>query len=196
MLADLNCEPVDLSAATDSALIDSTLGGDHAAFAQLVSRYQDRLYASMLSIVQSAELAEEIVQAAFVQAYLKLASFRRQSAFATWIFRIAYNKFLSMKRAARSTTSLDRLQDGRNNESVDPSDSPEEQCMRAEEVQTLRAALARLDTQSRTILVLREFNDLSYEEISEVLKIKLGTVRSKLSRARCKLHHELNSCRQ
>ncbi len=196
MLAELNYVPVDLSAATDSALIESTLSGDHAAYAQLVSRYQDRLYASMLSIVQSAELAEEIVQAAFVQAYLKLASFRRQSAFSTWLFRIAYNKFLSMKRAARATTSLGRLEDGRQNASVDPSDSPEELCMRAEEVQTLRAALARLDSQSRTILVLREFNDLSYEEIGDVLKIKLGTVRSKLSRARCKLLHELNSCQK
>ncbi len=194
MLAETKCAPADLSLAMDSVLIDLTLKGNHDAYAQLVSRYQDRLFASMLRIAQSAELAEEIVHLAFVQAYLKLDTFRRHSAFSTWLFRIAFNKMLSMKRATRATTSPPRFEDGRERESVDPGDSPERECIRAEERQSLHDALARLDTNSRTILVLRELNEMSYEEISEVLKIKLGTVRSKLSRARCKLLHELRIC--
>lgn len=182
----------DRSAVPDSALIDSTLSGDHDAYAQLMSRYQDRLFAAMLRLSESAELAEEIVHSAFVQAYLKLDTFRRHAAFSTWLFRIAYNKLLSLKRANRATSSLPHFDDGRKKELVDPGDSPERTCIRAEEVENLRAALAKLDPQSKAILVLRELKGLSYEEISDALNMKLGTVRSRLSRARCKLLHELS----
>lgn len=192
MIAESPYPCADLSVVSDSVLVDSTLRGNHAAYAQLVSRYQDRLHGSLMAVVQSADLAEELVHAAFVQAYLKLDTFRRQANFSTWLYRIAYNKFLSMKRAKRNTTSLRSWESSRQIEPIDPSDSPEQLCLRFEEISAVHDALARLDSRSRAILVLRELNELSYEEISEVLKMKLGTVRSQLSRARSKLHQELS----
>ena len=108
MQAAIKHAPADRLMDNDGDLIDSTLRGDHAAYAQLMSRYQDRLYASMLSVAHSAELTAEIVHVAFVQAFVKLNTFHRNAAFSTWLFSIAYNKFVSLKRVKRVRT-LQRL---------------------------------------------------------------------------------------
>jgi RNA polymerase sigma-70 factor (ECF subfamily) len=182
---------IDHSTATEKTLIAEALSGDNAAFSELVSRNQNRLYAAMLRVAHSADMAEEIVQDTFVQAYLKLHTFRQTAAFSSWLYRIAFNKFLSMKRT-RNTASLDGMAENNDLHIVDPCDSAERACERFETRQQVTDALARLDNKSRSILVLREMNGLSYQEIGDVLRLKPGTVRSQLSRARSKLVRELS----
>lgn len=190
MYAPTACAELELCDESDRSLIDRTLRGEHSAFEELVLRYQDRLFINMLRLCRSRDVAEEIVQDAFVQAYVKLDTFRHQAAFFSWLFRIAFNKFLCMKRKKRITLSLEDLTD-MHSQPVDPTDSAEQRISRNEDRARVAHALQRLEPNSRSILQLREMDGMSYEEISQELNIKMGTVRSRLSRARSKLHHEL-----
>ncbi len=175
--------------ATENQLILATLRGENEAYGELVSRNHTRLYATMLRLAQSADMAEEIVQDTFVQAYMNLSKFGQRAAFSTWLFRIGFNKYMSLRRSRLVTTSLEGVQ------LLDTHESAEAKCVRGEIRQSVVKALERLDSKSRKILVLREMNGLSYVEIGEVLGLKPGTVRSQLSRARGKLHRELTRLR-
>lgn len=171
----------------DSALIESALRGDRAAFGGLVHRYQDRLHAAMLQVTGSAEEAEDVVQDAFVRAFLKLDTFQNHSQFFTWLYRIAFNSALSRMRRRRGTMSLDQAREAVGDEPVDRVDPPDARILRDERVTSVRVALQRLSDDHRTILVLREMEDHAYEQIAEILQISVGTVRSRLSRARNQL---------
>lgn len=175
----------------DAPLIAATLAGNSAAFGQLVGLYQDRLYNSLLRVVGSAEDAGDIVQDAFVQAYVKLDTFRGSSAFYTWLYRIAFNLAMSHARRGRKTTSLDGMKSSVGSEPVDDQPAPEASMEQREQVELVHAALAELSTEYRTILVLREIDGCRYEEIAEILDMPVGTVRSRLFRARLALREEL-----
>lgn len=175
----------------DAPLIAATLAGNSAAFGQLVGLYQDRLYNSLLRVVGSAEDASDIVQDAFVQAYLKLDTFRGSSAFYTWLYRIAFNLAMSHARRGRKTTSLDGMKTNAGNEPIDHQPAPGENLEQREQVDLVHAALNKLTTEYRTILVLREIDGCRYEEIAEILEMPVGTVRSRLFRARLALREEL-----
>jgi RNA polymerase sigma-70 factor (ECF subfamily) len=175
----------------DAPLIAATLAGDSAAFGQLVGLYQDRLYNSLLRVLGSAEDASDIVQDAFVQAYVKLDTFRGSSAFYTWLYRIAFNLAMSHARRGRKTTSLDEMKSGLGSEPVDDQPAPEANMEQREQVEMVHAALAELSTEYRTILVLREIDGCRYEQIAEILDMPVGTVRSRLFRARLALREEL-----
>ena len=177
----------------DSQLIERTLAGDRSAFSELVRRYQDRLYASMLGVTGSAEEAEDVVQDAFVRAFVKLDSFQQSSQFFTWLYRIAFNTALSRHRRRRSRVSLDHVRETTGLEPVDNVDAPDEPMMRRERVAMVRQAMTQLTEEHRTILVLREMDENSYETIAEILEISIGTVRSRLSRARYQLKLTLES---
>jgi RNA polymerase sigma-70 factor, ECF subfamily len=170
----------------DASLIAATRAGDRAAFGRLVGLYQDRLYNSLLRVAGSAEDAADIVQDAFVQAYVKLDSFRGSSAFYTWLYRIAFNLAMSHARRERNLVSLDGMKD-MGSEPMDGRPMPAEHLERREEVQTLHAALASLSAEYRTILVLREIDGCRYDQIAEILELPVGTVRSRLFRARLQL---------
>ena len=144
----------------DAPLIAATLAGDTAAFGQLVGLYQDRLYNSLLRVLGSAEDARDVVQDAFVQAFLKLDSFRGSSAFYTWLYRIAFNLAMSHARRERKMVSLDRVKDGCGSEPVDGQPPPEADVLRTEHVALVHAALAELSAEYRQILVLRETRGL------------------------------------
>src|SRR3954470_19239237 len=101
-----NHEP---SLSDDASLIAATLAGDSAAFGRLVRQYQDRLYNSLLRVLGSADDAADIAQDAFVQAYVKLDSFRGGSAFYTWLYRIAFNLAMSQRRREHKQTSLEQM---------------------------------------------------------------------------------------
>ncbi len=174
----------------DSELIHASIDGDQFAFGELVKRHQDRLFASMLQVTNNADTAEEVVQDTFVQAYIKLESFRHEAAFSTWLFRIAFNKFLRFKKLAKRHQH-ETLEPGQNEEPVDRYDLPDQMCIRSEACESVRTAMKRLDAMSRCILELREMKGLSYTEIGIALGIKLGTVRRQLSRARDKLQREM-----
>ena len=182
----------DYSTASDSMLVDFSLAGDHQAFERLVIRHRERLYHAMLRVAKSAELAEELVQDSFVQAYVKLSTFKRKAAFSSWLFRIAFNKYLGMQRSRVLPTSLDTLEEGSHYQPIDHRDSPEQLAVRFEDRQRVIRALDRLQPKVRRILELREMQGLTYDEIGQVLKLKPGTVRSQLSRARGRLHQELS----
>jgi RNA polymerase sigma-70 factor (ECF subfamily) len=175
----------------DASLIAATLAGDNAAFGRLVRLYQDRLYNSLLRITGSAEDAGDIVQDAFVQAYQKLGSFRGASTFYTWLYRIAFNLAMSHARRERKMASLDGMKASRGSEPVDGQPAPESSIERREQVEMVHAALAELSADFRTILVLREIDGCRYDEIAEILDLPVGTVRSRLFRARLQLRDQL-----
>lgn len=179
-----------LALSDDDSLIAATLAGDSAAFGRLVGLYQDRLYNSLVRVV--GEDADDIVQDAFVQAYLKLSSFRGSSAFYTWLYRIAFNLAMSHVRRGKKTASLDGLKAGWGSEPTDNNQpAPDAGLERREDVEMVQHALAELNTEYRTILVLREIDGCRYDEIAEILDLPVGTVRSRLFRARLALRDQL-----
>lgn len=175
----------------ESHLIEAARSGDSAAFGQLVTRYQDRLYNTMVHVAGSAEDARDIVQDAFVQAFVKFDTFRGASSFYTWLYRIAMNLAMSHLRRMKPRRSLEADRQQMGAEPVDRAEGPEQPMLRRERVQQVRLALAALPDDHRTILVLREMDGHSYEAIAEILELPIGTVRSRLHRARVHLRDAL-----
>ncbi len=177
----------DPGVADEIQLIDQALRGDRAAFAQLVELNQGRLFASMIQVTGSPDEAEEVVQDAFIRAFVKLDTFQRNSQFFTWLYRIAFNSALTRRRRRKNRVSLDHARETVGLEIADDGDGVDEPMLRHERVVLVRQALAQLTEEHRSILVLREMEDQSYENIAEILEISIGTVRSRLSRARRQL---------
>jgi RNA polymerase sigma-70 factor (ECF subfamily) len=174
----------------DAQLIDRTLAGQSAAFGQLVTKYQDRLYNTVVHVVGNAEDAKDVVQEAFVQAFVKLDTFQGASAFYTWLYRIAFNVAATHHRRRRAMWSAEqaRLDDGSPER---PSDSPSRRLEREECSRQVQGAIARLADEYRAVLVLREIDGCCYESIAEILDLPIGTVRSRLHRGRLQLREEL-----
>jgi RNA polymerase sigma-70 factor, ECF subfamily len=181
----------EIAVSDDSQLIEEALNGHSEAFGQLVLKYQDRLFNTVFHVVGHAEDARDIVQEALVQAFLKLDSFRHDSAFYTWLYRIAFNVAMTQKRRKRPTVSTDRLKEAGNVETPDNGDNPAESLERKERCSRIRDAIARLDDEYRAVLVLREIDGCCYETIAEVLDLPVGTVRSRLHRARLQMRDQL-----
>ena len=175
----------------DAQLIDETLAGDSAAFGELVRKYQDRLFNTLVHVVGCREEAADVAQDAFVQAFVKLDTFQRASAFYTWLYRIAFNLSMSRRRRRRPTASIEQARENLGSEPVDCGEEPSEQLEREERADQVRQALATLTEQHRAILVLREMDGFCYERIADVLDLPAGTVRSRLHRARLQLRERL-----
>lgn len=175
----------------EDALIESALAGNSSSFEILVTRYQDRLYTAMISVVGSTDEAEDVVQESFIQAYLKLDTFQRNSRFFTWLYRIAFNYALARRRRNRGHLSLDEGREIAGSEPASKIERPDSRMSRDEDVRLVHEALAELSEDHRSILVLREMEDMAYEEIADVLHISIGTVRSRLNRARFALKQQL-----
>jgi len=182
---------------TDQQLIDQTLAGD--AFGGLVGRYQDRLFNSLVHLMRNKSDAEDVVQDAFVLALTKLDSFKGNSQFYTWLFRIARNAAISRMRKKRPRVSLDSPTVGGDGDGLMPLElpgnvpAPSDEMERQERAQGLMDALGRMSPEHRDILVLREMDNLDYETIAEMLELAVGTVRSRLHRARSQLRELLNN---
>ena len=175
----------------DVRLVNATLAGDTNAFGELVERYEQRLFNSLCRIVCSREDACDLAQDAFVQAFSKLSSFRGDSQFYTWLYRIAMNLALSHRRRRKAMTSVDDVKDRIGAEPTDPAAGPESRMLSQERVAEVQSALASLAPKHRHILVLREIEQFSYETISEILNLPIGTVRSRIFRARLQLKDKL-----
>ncbi len=180
----------------DAQLIDETLAGDRAAFGQLVRKYQGRLFNTLLHVVGSREEAEDVSQEAFVQAFVKLDTFGGRSAFYTWLYRIAFNLSVSRRRRKRAEVSIDEHRERTGNEPQDTGQGPTDQLLRDEQVEQVRTAIETLGSEYRAILVLREMEGCCYETIAEILELPLGTVRSRLHRARLQLRDQLQDILQ
>jgi RNA polymerase sigma-70 factor (ECF subfamily) len=175
-----------VSQVADTELVANALDGDRAAFGELVRRHQDRLYHSVFHFCGAAEEAQDVVQDALVQAFLKLHMFRRDSAFYTWLYRIAMNLLISQKRRVRVTVSLDGFGQGRH-DPIDGRARPSAALERQDRVTQVRAALLALSDEHRQVLVLREIEGWPYDTIADLLDLPIGTVRSRLHRARLEL---------
>ncbi len=175
----------------DSQLIEETLSGQSAAFGQLVLKYQDRLYNTVMHVSGNTEDSRDIVQDAFVQAYVKLSTFRGGSAFYTWLYRIAFNVAISHKRKKRSTLSIEQARETSGIEPKDNEVGPHGKREVNERRGQVREAIAELNEEHRAVLVLREIDGCCYDTIAEILDVPIGTVRSRLHRARLQLRDQL-----
>jgi RNA polymerase sigma-70 factor (ECF subfamily) len=176
--------------ADDHRLIADCLKGDTAAFGELVRRYQDRLYNTVYRQLDNAEDAQDVVQEAFLNAYQSLDSFKGNSEFFTWLYRIAINSAISLKRKQRVTLSIDAARNGE--APLEPFDTSEESrpgrtLERAEEERRVQAALNRLSPEHRLVLILKDIEGEKYETIADLLGVPIGTIRSRLHRARAEL---------
>jgi len=176
----------------DSALVNRARTGDESAFVDLLLRHQDRIYASVLRFCGNAEDAREITQRAFINAWRRIKDFKGDCAFTTWMYRIAFNESVTFRReeGRRRTVSIPDREDGRVAEPVDDR-RPGERMEAEENRKKVQEALNRLDPEERKILILKELEDRSYDEIAEILEIPKGTVRSRLFRARAALKEKL-----
>jgi len=175
----------------DLQLIQATLDGDSDAFGQLVSRYQDRLYHTITHVIGSAEDARDVVQDTFVQAFIKLDTFQHRSAFYTWLYRIAFNLAASRRRRQRPQMSVETLREADGQEPLDTAPRPPDEAQRHEQTAQLWNALDQLSDDHRSILVMREIDGLAYDEMAEILSLPVGTIRSRLFRARIQLRDTL-----
>jgi len=173
---------------SDARLIDQSLGGDSRAFGHLVARYQHRLFNSMVYLVGDRAEAEDVVQDTMIRCYLKLPTFRRRSQFYVWMYAVALNVVRARKRRKRNEVSLEEM---RRLRGIEPESKPPlDRCERREQIDLAQAALRSLGTPHRVILILRDVEGFSYERISQALDVPLGTVRSRLHRARLELRQQ------
>lgn len=160
--------------------------GEVAAFSELVARYQDRIYRFLVRLTRSLDDALELTQETFLSAYQALARWRPEARFTTWLFRIARNQAFDWLRRNKRVEFV-ALGDEQDVGFADPAPTPDVTLESVQRLRQLERALARLPTEHREILLLREIEAMSYEDIAEVLDIRLGTVKSRIARARAGL---------
>ena len=189
--------------ALDKALVARFKAGDESAFEEMVSRYWDRIYAMVLKLLRNSQDAEEVTQDAFIRAHRGLENFRGDSSFSTWLYQIATNlarnrywywwrrkrdKSVSFDQpiASETTTTLAE---------IFPADvqSPEDVTVTNEFKARVADAMKLLNAKHREALILRNVKNLSYEEIAEKLQISIGTVKSRIARARESLREKLGN---
>ena len=177
---------------TDRELVEQAKRGDQGAFEQLVLDNQNKVYTLALRLVNDRTAAEDLAQEAFVRAWQGLASFQGGSSFSTWVYRLATNLCIDYLRRQRRrervepVVSLDDADSGWA-EPADRDSDPQLVLARSEWGRALARGLAKLPDWQRRALVLRELSGLSYQEIGQALDIDLGTVKSRIARARLNL---------
>jgi RNA polymerase sigma-70 factor (ECF subfamily) len=164
----------------------NTAEGASAAFGKLVMRYHKLAISVAYRVCGDAALAEDVAQDAFVRVWSRLSEFRPDGNLRAWLMRITTNMAIDAVRRRRPQVDIEDLA------LEAPEQGPESAAVSSERAGAVRAALMRLPVQSRTILVLREYQSLSYQEIADLLDVPLGTVKSRLSDARRRLKAELS----
>jgi len=168
----------------DAQLIDEVGKGNQAAFDILFSKYNNKLYASLLAFTKSQDLAEDLTQKTFIRVWKKIETFRGDSSLFTWIYRIAINlaKNEFSSKQAKNQGITDNIDDTYDLESS--VSSPESHAIEAESMQAVMDFIASLPTDLREAISLREFDGKSYQEIAQITGSPIGTVRSRIFRAR------------
>lgn len=185
-----------MSSLSDHELIRLVRTGHPEAFNEIVVRYQDKVYTIALRHVGNANDAAEVAQQVFINAYRNLSSFKEEANLATWLYRIAFNQSVTLfrergRQRAVSIHATSGTDDDAGRDLPSQNGDPSHHVMNADLSDKINQALALLDDESRRIVILREFQDHAYEEIAEILSIPVGTVRSKLHRARLFLKEKL-----
>jgi RNA polymerase sigma-70 factor (ECF subfamily) len=185
--------PPGLGELPDRELVQRCRSGEPSAFNELVARHQDRVYAGVLRFCGNAEDAADIVQRAFINAYRKIGDFKGDAAFSTWIYRIAFNQAISFRRENRRTTvSIHGREEERG---IEPAETPNPgEKMESEETgRKVQQALDQLEEADRQIILLKDLQGHSYDDIAAILQVPKGTVRSRLHRARLELKIRLKA---
>lgn len=177
-------------------IIDRVLGGDANAFETLVTENQGRVYALALRMVRNEQDALDLSQEAFIRAYRSLGQYRGESSFSVWLYRLTQNICLDFLRKKKKQNVISFVYTDEDNEqteleTADTSLSPETLFERNETRRAVAEGLSRLSEEHRRILALREIDGYSYDEIAEMLSLELGTVKSRIARARLALRAEL-----
>ena len=172
----------------DDETLRRARAGDRTAYSALVRRHQRAVHRHLLRMVGVPDDAMELTQEVFVRAWQALPQWQPTAQFRTWLLRIASNAALDLLRR-RKTVEFVPLDDSVF-EVAHPAAGPERQAQATQELRRLEAALARLTPEHREILLLREIEDLSYEELASALSLTVGTVKSRLARARAALIEE------
>lgn len=175
----------------EKELIAAAQRGSERAFEQLVRANENKVYTLCLRMCGNPTDAEEAAQEAFLAAWRGLPAFRAESAFSTWLHRLAANACIDLLRRNRRARSELSLDDELAAEPVDEGTSPQRELERREQREAVQHALAALPEEHRTVLVLREVEQLSYAEIAQTTGLELGTVKSRISRARTQLRNYL-----
>ncbi len=175
--------------------IRQVLSGEQDAFAHLVTEYEKQVYRLCLKMVGNAEDAEDLAQEAFFKAWKGLKFYKFESSFSTWLYRLTTNVCIDhlrkQKRQTAASLTLDDEENGQELEIPDREPMPEEQLLKKERQQQLQLAMGKLEEDARLILTLRVVEDLSYEQIAQIMDLKIGTVKSRIARARERLKNIL-----
>jgi RNA polymerase sigma-70 factor (ECF subfamily) len=168
------------------ALVELAQQGDRNAFGELVSRHREGVINVAYRMSGNVQMAEDIAQEAFIKAWQKLPSYRPQAPFRNWVYRIATNATLDLLRKEKDTVDLDAIQ------IASPIPHVEDQVADTQRAGQVRQAVLALPEASRSVLALREYEGLSYQEIADTLDIPLGTVMSRLNYARKAMRDSLS----
>ncbi|MDC0577356.1 sigma-70 family RNA polymerase sigma factor [Gammaproteobacteria bacterium] len=171
----------------DIALVRRARAGDYRAFDLLVVKYQSRLISLAFKFSKDLQVAEDIVQDSLIKSFKSLDSFREDSSFYTWVYRITVNtskNFLVSKKRKDELLASDMHEDGSLDLNSIETDNPESLLKASELKDILTSTLNQLEEDTKTALTLREFDGLSYEQISEIVNCPVGTVRSRIFRGR------------
>lgn len=173
---------------SEEALIEKAASGDGAAFTELMSQHEGRMYAVALRMCSNREDAQDCLQDAMLRVYRSLSSFKGQSSFSTWLYRITMNTCLDeiRRRKTRTAASLDDLLDSGWSPS-DEYDVPEQHAVVSEQRRTIERAISELPEDMRSAVILRDVQGYSYDEIADMLEANIGTVKSRISRGRERL---------
>lgn len=175
----------------ESLLIEEAKAGSFDAFAELIFLYEKKIYNYCLRMTNCREDAEDLTQEVFVRVYRNLKGFQGNSRLSTWIFRIAHNICIDHFRKSKFTmVSLNQTknyEDQREMELPSEDPTPEQEALRKEQQEFLLKSIENLRPEYKTVIILRDIQHHSYEEIAEILDVPLGTVKSHISRARTAL---------
>ena len=181
---------------SDEVLVEETRKGKKKSFELLVIKYEKKVFSLIFRFTKDQEVVAELAQETFLKAYRAIHSFKGRSSFYTWLRQIAINNSINYLQSRRDVVSLDadnnveaHIQEPLNN----PRPNPEAFALAQENIATIRNALDAIPESFRSILLMREFEDMSYEEIAEVLDCPVGTVRSRLFHARRVLKETIES---
>ncbi|NOS90002.1 MAG: RNA polymerase sigma factor RpoE [Methylococcaceae bacterium] len=181
----------------DEDLVRRVQQGDKSAFDLLVIKYQHKIIQLVNRYVKDPSEAQDVAQEAFIKAYRALGSFRGDSAFYTWLYRIAINtaKNYLVSRSRRNSDYQVDIQDAEaieNAPQLHGLDTPERLLLNQEIIDTIKSAIEQLPEEMRIAITLREFEGMSYEQIAEAMECPVGTVRSRIFRAREAIDNKLN----
>ena len=180
-------------AQAERKLIERAGRGDQSAFEELLSAQEGRMYAVALRMCGNREDAQDCMQEAMIRIFRAIGTFKGQSSFATWVYRITMNSCLDelRRRKARTSTSLDAMIEN-GFAPTDENDTPERHSLQSEQRRMLEKAIAGLPEDMRAAIVLRDIQGCSYDEIAQVLETNVGTIKSRISRGRERLRAVLS----